>query len=124
MTTNNQVETNDKRKWIEEQVGTGILDGLDDNGYDFYYKAMHDYRMSYGDADRWGWLNTLFNYNIGHDAALKIINYLYVTDDDDVMELSCSEKDELEKISEELGLDLNFKNFVKKTPIAIKYDWN
>ena len=113
--------TTEKREWIESKIGKGILEGNDDDCYEFYYKAIHELGMDYSDADRWAWLNTLFNYNIGPDAAKAIINYQYETDGDDVMEFGCYQKEDLEAINYELGLELNFRNFVKKTPIAIKF---
>ena len=112
-----------KREWVENQIGKGILDGMDDICFDFYYKAMHDLGMGFYDSERWGWLNTLFNYDIGYEAAREIIDYQYETDGDDVMEFGLSNKDTLEETANELGLELNFRNFVKKSPVAIKYDW-
>lgn len=112
-----------KREWIERKIGKGLLDGMDDDCFDFFYKAMHDLGIEYVDADRWSWLNTLFGYDIGSKAALAIINYQYETDGDDVMEFGFYQKEDLQAINEELDLGLNFRSFVKKTPTEIVYTW-
>ncbi len=112
-----------KREWVEDQIGKGILNGMDDTCYDFYYKAMHDLGIGFYDAERWGWLNTLFGYDIGHEAAREIINYQYETDGDDVMEFEFNNKDTLEHICSELMLELDFKKFAGKPQTEVKYDW-
>ena len=112
-----------KREWLESQVGRSVLIGLDDSGYDFYYKAMHDNGMDFSDADRYAWLNTLFGYDIGAEHALGIINWYYERDID-VMELGAYCKRQLiEDVQYDLGYHLDFQYFVDEEPDYITFDW-
>lgn len=113
----------DKREWIEQKIGNGILDGMDDDCYEFFYKAMHDLGIEFTDADRWAWLNTLFRYEISDSAANEINNWLY-ENGQDALELDSKSKSTLEMICVELGIKLDFSKFVLETPKAIRYTWN
>lgn len=110
-----------KRKWVEQQIGKGILNGMDDACFEFYYKAMHDYNMDFPDADRYAWLNTLFGYDIGADYANRIINWFDNEIFVDVLELESTNYEMVLDACNELGIHLSFKNWAKETPIAMEY---
>lgn len=115
-------EKNYKKAWLEFKIGTGILNGLDDDAYDFYYEAMHDYDFALGDADRWAWLNTLFGYKIGIGPASEIIDWYY-ENGNDVTELCAKDMNSLQMVCKmELDLDMDFSLWnVDSEPQAIRY---
>ncbi|MBQ6416315.1 MAG: hypothetical protein IJJ65_08720 [Butyrivibrio sp.] len=109
------------KEFVENKTGKETLVGLDEDGWEFYYRAMHDHDMDLSDADRWAWLNTLFGYDIGESAARKISNWLY-ENGQDACELTHKSKETLKSICEfELGLHLDFSKFVNSEPEAYKY---
>lgn len=112
-----------KKEWIENKVGS-VLSGLDELGVDFYYMAMHDNGMDLYDADRYAWLNVLFGYDIGADRALGITNWYY-ENDMEVLELvgglEC--KDEMMRVTDELGYHLNYGYWVWEEPDYITYSY-
>lgn len=99
-----------KLEWLRKEIGDDIIDDASDTTIEFYYMAMHDHNLDLSDADRYGWLNTLFGYDIGVNAALAIINKYYL-EDKDVMEIDERNEDELRNYANELKLDLNFDYF-------------
>lgn len=114
----------EKCLWVESQIGTGILVGMGDDCFEFYYNAMHDHGFSFSEADGWAWLNTLFGYDIGPVHSREIINWLY-ENGQNAMDMDSQTKGTLQNICEfELGLNLDFKNFATVTPEAIQYTWN
>lgn len=111
-----------EKEWVENKVGKGILAGLSDDVFHHFYRGMHDYDMSFYDADRWAWLNTLFGYDIGAERALDIITW-YDNNGMDVLEINADDKETLKNIcSLELGLHFNYKAWPNETPDAIRYD--
>ncbi len=115
------MEIAEMKNYIEKKIGTGILSQLSDEGWLFYYRALHDYDMDVYDADRWAWLNTLFGYDIGESAATDINRWLY-ENGQDVYALTHESKYTLQNICElELGLDLDFSKFLDHTPDLYEY---
>lgn len=112
----------EKKRLIEEKIGTGILDGVDDDCYRFIFKAMFEYGFSFNDADKWAWLNTLFGYEIEFYKAIRINRWLY-ENDQDIMEFGAKDKSTLEMICKELDLKVDFSKFVTEEPKAIKYSY-
>ena len=113
----------DKKKWMEKQIGTEILSGLEDEAYEHYYRAMHDYGMDFQDADRYAWLNTLFGYDIGADRAAALIRWYY-EQGLDVLELQAEDMETVKSVSEmELGLHFGFSGWPESTPEAMTYTW-
>lgn len=110
----------EKREWLEKEVGAGMLTGLDDLAIDFYYMAMHDNGMDLSDADRYAWLNMLFGENIGIEAARGIINW-YWEHDLDVMDITTGDKEKVEKVCDELGLNLFFYDWLLEEPDYMDY---
>ena len=112
-----------KKEWIENKAGS-VLSGLDELGIDFYYMAMHDNGMDLYDADRYAWLNVLFGYDIGADYALGITNWYY-ENDMEVLELvgglEC--KEEMMRVTDELGYHLNFAFWAWEEPDYITYNY-
>ena len=109
------------KQYIEKKIGAGILSQLSDEGWLFYYKAIHDFNMDVYDADRWAWLNTLFGYNIGRSNATKINLWLY-ENGQDVYDLTHNSKETLKSICEdELGIYLDFQKFLDHTPNLYEY---
>lgn len=111
-----------KKEWLESQIGSGILDALGDETYDFYYRAMHDYGMDFADVDRYAWLNTLFGYDIGAEKANAINTWIY-EHDDEVLELGAESKDKIQNIATKLGFTFDYSKWVKETPEAMRVDW-
>lgn len=113
-----------KIEWLEINVGRDFVVGLDELGIDFYYMAMHDNGMDLYDADRYAWLNVLFGYDIGADHALGITNWYY-ENDMEVLELvgglEC--KDEMMRVTDELGYHLNYGYWVWEEPDYITYSY-
>ncbi len=66
------------------------------------------------DIDRYCHLNTLFGYDIGHEAAMDINTWLWDPDinkmglDIDIFDITYKDKELLEKCNEALGLGLSF----------------
>lgn len=115
------MDVKDMQEYIEKKIGAGILSQLSDEGWLFYYKAIHDFKMDVYDADRWAWLNTLFGYDIGHDYAEQIISWLY-ENGQDVYDLSHRDKGTIEAICEgELGIHLEYDKFLNFTPDLYEY---
>lgn len=112
-----------KKEWIENKIGS-VLSGLDELGIDFYYMAMHDNGMDLYDADRYAWLNVLFGYDIGADHALGITNWYYESNMD-VLELvgglKC--KEEMMRVTDELGYHLNYTYWVWDEPDYVEYTY-
>ncbi len=110
----------EKKTWLTEKTGRGMMDGIDDATVNFYYKCMHGYGMSLSDADRYAWLNTLFGYDIGAEKARVIDNWYYMNGLD-VMEIEAVSKGTVQSICEgELGLNLDFSKWPEKTPDVIR----
>lgn len=109
-----------KKEWIENKVGNGMLDGLDDLAIDFYYMAMHDNGMDWSDADGYALLNTLFGYNIGADHAKGIIKWLY-EHDFEITEVESGERGMMEEACNELGYHLDFGYWMYEDPEYLRY---
>lgn len=113
-----------KREWLEINVGIDFVVGFDELGIDFYYMAIHDNGMDLYDADRYAWLNVLFGYDIGADHALGITNWYY-ENNMEVLELvgglEC--KDEMMRVTDELGYHLNYGYWVWEEPDYITYSY-
>ena len=110
-----------KREWLENEVGSYVLGGIDDDGIDFFYKNMKD-DMSFQDTDRYAWLNTLFNYDIGKGNALAIINWLW-EHNSDVFEITENDAGTLCDITvKELGLHLDYSMWNDKAEYIV-YTW-
>lgn len=114
----------EKKQWIESKIGKGLIDGLDDDAYEFYYRAMHDEGFEWTDADRWAWLNTLFGYEIPGDAANDLINCFWDWDDD-VLELKAEDKERVRMAMTACGWDGTFDSWCPddETPKCIKFSW-
>lgn len=117
------MKNEEKKAWVEMKVGTYVLNGVDDDCYNHTYRAMYDYGMSFGESNRWAWLNTLFGYDIGADHAKEIINW-YDNNGLDVYDLEADESETVETICRmELGFYLNFNGWPDTTPRCISYTW-
>ena len=115
------MEIKEMKNYIEKKIGAGIISQLSDEGWLFYYRAIHDYDMDVYDADRWAWLNTLFGYDIGRENATAINLWLY-ENGQDVYDLTHKNKGTIEAICEgELGIHLDFSKFLDHTPELYEY---
>ena len=111
-----------KREWVENEVGTYVLNGVDDDCYEFFYTAMKDYKMSFHDADRYAWLNTLFMHDIGVSNAEIIIDWL-LENGSDAFEITKDDCNTLKEITEkEIGLNLDYSMW-DNTAEYITYTW-
>ena len=93
-----------------------------DSLYAFYYRCMNA-GMDYADADRYAILNTLFNYDIGMDNAKAIDEWMY-EHDEEIYELKATSKEDKSKVAlavAELGLNLDFSNWIKKDYTKYKF---
>lgn len=83
--------------------------------YAFYSKCREE-GLHHADADRYAILNTMFDYDIGMDAAMAINNWMYEhsTDIYDVSANSVSDKAMIALAVCELGLNLDFSNWIKE----------
>ena len=88
---------------------------------EFYIKhLMNGYHVF--DIDRAAWLNTLFQYDIGIENALRITDYLWNMDDEiEVLELTYKDKELIEKANTEMKLDLDFSNWRTDDPATYHY---
>ena len=78
--------------------------------------------MSFQDTDRYAWLNTLFNYDIGKGNALAIINWLW-EHNSDVFEITENDAGTLCDITvKELGLHLDYSMWNDKAEYIV-YTW-
>lgn len=112
-------ELEEKSDWIQSEIGYLPVD--EEKGINFYYRAMHDHDMGITDADDYCWLNTLFQYDIGDENALQIINWYYDRRDMTVQDaVGVNEKEELKGVCEELGLNLWFDSFRTEEPKAFE----
>lgn len=111
-----------EREWVENEIGTSILSGLDDDIFKHYYHAMYDNGMSFYEADEYAWLITLFSYDIGVENAKKIIGW-YWDDGCSTFEITVDDKEEVKRIAEKLGCDLDFSYWSDTTPNYISYDF-
>ena len=115
----------EKKEYVKKKaLIENVLSGMDDDCWEFYYKAMHDYDYDFCDVDCYAWLNTLFGYDIGAERARGINRWLY-ENGQDALELTAKSAGTLKNIcSFELGYDLSFDSFAGTTPDAIRYTWN
>lgn len=88
---------------------------------EFYIKhLMNGYHVF--DIDRAAWLNTLFQYDVGIEKALKIDDYLFnMIDEIDIMDLTIKDKELVEKANEELNLGLDFSKWLTEEVPAYQY---
>lgn len=111
----------DKIEYVVQHAGKDICKNMPDVFFEHAYRAMHDYGMSFADADAWAWLNTLFGYDIGAERALFLISW---GNDRDInmleMHRNESSKKILQEAAQELGLNLDFSAL---HPEAISYIW-
>lgn len=107
-----------KREWINNRFGNGILAGMDDDCINFFYKATHDCGMSFGDSDRWAWINTLFSYDVGAENALAIMRFCDAKETD-ILEFGADDVCMLK----ESGLNLDYSKCRHDTPEYIEYEW-
>lgn len=113
--------TDSIRREVEEYLQVSNTNESDEF-YAFYYKCMVS-DMHPLDADRYAALNTLFNYDIGLEAACEIVNWLD-RQCIEVFELKATSlgcKAELMKAADELKLNLDFKMFSKEDYIKYKF---
>ena len=88
---------------------------------EFYIKHMMD-GYDIFDIDRAAWLNTLLQYDVGIEKALKIDDYLFnMTDEVDIMDLTIKDKELVEKVNEELNLGLDFSKWLTEEVPAYQY---
>lgn len=90
-----------------EDVGTGPME--------FYIETLMNTPIDNPwDIDRYCHLNTLFGYDIGHEAAMDINIWLWDPDinkmglDIDIFDITYKDKELLEKCNEAFGLNLSF----------------
>ena len=88
---------------------------------EFYIKhLMNGYHVF--DIDRAAWLNTLLQYDVDIEKALKIDDYLFnMTDEIDIMDLTIKDKGLVEKANKELNLGLNFSKWLTEEVPAYQY---
>lgn len=88
---------------------------------EFYIKhLMNGYHVF--DIDRAAWLNTLLQYDVDIEKALKIDDYLFnMTDEVDIMDLTIKDKELVEKANEELNLGLNFSKWLTEEVPVYQY---
>ena len=116
-----EIDEMTKREWLENEVGSYVLGSIDDDGIDFFYKNMKD-DMSFEDTDRYAWLNTLFNYDIGNENALAIITLLW-EHNLDVFEITKDDAGVLcDIVTKELGLHLDYSMWNDKAEYIV-YTW-
>lgn len=72
------------------------------------------------DIDRYAWINTLFGYDIGKENAEAIDRYLYERDDE-ILELKHTDRNKVEAIVKELGLNLSFSKWRTSNPKCYEY---
>ena len=88
---------------------------------EFYIKHRMD-GYEYFDVDRAAWLNTLFQYDIGIENALKIDDYLWNMEDEiETLEVTFKDKALIKKASTEMGLNLDFSNWRTDDPATYHY---
>lgn len=88
---------------------------------EFYIKHLMDGYHVF-DIDRAAWLNTLFQYDIGIENALRITDYLWNMDDEiEILELTYKDKELVEKVNEELNLGLDFSKWLTEEVPAYQY---
>lgn len=122
----------------EQAIDTLVMYGAfteteckESDGGKFYVKnLMKGYDIC--DIDRYAWLNTLFQYDIGDDFAMKIDSWLWgsktVLKDYplgyETMELTYNDeegKELLRKCDEELGMGLDFSKWIDYDPVSYQY---
>lgn len=108
--------TDEIREEVLSYLESEYLDVGDysDELYSFYYKCMKE-DIHYANADRYAILNTLFNYDIGMENAMSIDEWFY-EHDEEIYELKVNEEDKklVELAVMELGLNLDFSNWIKE----------
>lgn len=111
----------EKRDWINEKTQLNVPE--DEEIVQFYYKAVHDHAMLPHEADDYAYLNTMFRYDIGAEAAKAIIGWYYNNQDTTVQDAVTAEgKGTLENICQlELGLHLDFSHFAQEEQEWLEY---
>jgi hypothetical protein len=123
-----------REKAIEKLVKSGIFTEEACNTSEagkFYVKYLMD-NLDICDIDRYAWLNTLFQYDIGAKNAMEIDSWLWGSETVlkdyplgfDTLELTWNDeegKELLKKCNSELNLNLDFSNWVTYEPEYYKY---
>lgn len=99
--------------------------------FKFYASNLKEHR-NLVDIDRYAWLNTLFQYDIGWDTAMAIDAWLWgsetILKDEligvEILEITWDDeegKELLRKCDSELNLGLDFSKWITYNPVAYEY---
>lgn len=107
--------------YLEMDYTEHDLNMFSDGFFLFYYRCEQA-GMDFADADRYAILNTLLNYDIGMENAMKIDAWMY-EHDEEIYELNNSEKSkQLVMLAvEDLGLDIDFSGWIKENYTEYKF---
>ena len=87
----------------------------------FYIEHLME-GYSIRDIDIMAWFNTMFQYDIGADAAMEIDNYLLENKDDaDAYGLIYKNKELIEEAVKAKGLNLDFSKWLDHDPLYYEY---
>lgn len=114
--------TDEIRKEVENYLEVEDDLSYPDELYSFYYRCMIA-GMHYADADRYAILNTLFDYDIGMENARAIDGWMY-EHDEEIYELNATSERDKKTVAlavKELGLNLDFSNWLKKNYTEYKF---
>ena len=116
--------TDEIRKEVEDYLETEMEYNLSypDEFYAFYYRCAIA-GMHYADADRYAILNTLFNYDIGMDNARSIDGWMYEHGEEiyELMATNTEDRAKVELAVTELGLDIDFRGWIKEDYTEYKF---
>ena len=121
-----EIEDDEKLNWMKSIYGEYFISQIANNpmAIRHYYKAIHDYDMGVTDADDYAWLNTLFQYDIGGVNAMYLIRWFYVSENTTVQDrINVGSKEELKDLCGNIGLHLDFSNWVNEEPKALRFEF-